>query len=120
MKQAQECTFSDEDDEEDYHKGLTSTTDDANKDNMVLWGKAYKNNHVIGKTRWKDKHGGSQQPKKIKKTHLSQQEKLLLINEFTSSMFNSFLDGKDEFNYRYGITDCLYFRLSIAKCLIHT
>lgn len=104
MKQEEEFILSDEDEEKEEASNAQIAVDHINeidKDNVILWGKSYKNSHIIGKSRWKEKHGGSQQFKKTKKTHLTQQEKMMLINEFTSSMFSSFLQGKDEFNYRY-------------------
>lgn len=106
MKQEEECILSDEDEGKEEASNERMAVDHVNeidKDNVILWGKSYQNSHIIGKSRWKEKHGGSQQFKKTKKTHLTQQEKIMLINEFTSSMFSSFLQGNDEFNYRYCI-----------------
>lgn len=86
---------SDEDSKVKFEESLASK---RMKENLVLWGKSYKGNHTIGKTRWKNKH--TKPRSLINKCTLSHEEKVLLINEFTSSMFNSFLQGKDEFDYR--------------------
>ncbi len=90
MKQAEELSSSDE----DYAENNIQNVDK----NPNLWGKSDKRDHVIGKMRWERK-----QASKIKaiEDNLSHEEKVLLINEFTSSMFNNFLQGKDDFNYRW-------------------
>ncbi|XP_065209394.1 coiled-coil domain-containing protein 97 [Planococcus citri] len=99
LEQSKECPDS-SDDEECTKMESESSTSKEFKDNLILWGKSYKNNHTIGKTRWKSKHSSSTKPKNFQnKCKLSHEEKVLLINEFTSSMFHSFLHGKDEFDY---------------------
>lgn len=86
-------------DEESVAESCATKTANQKKSDLTLWGKTYKGNHTIGKTRWKNKF--SAPPKTSKeKCNLSQDEKVLLIKEFTSSMFSSFLRGKDEYNYR--------------------
>ena len=102
MEQAEDYSSSDdasEDDEGYSTKDTAKSTEFSGDVDRVLWGNAYKGDHIIGRTRWKSKHGGrkfSADPE----AGLNHEEKLLLINEFTSSMFNSFLQGKDEFDYR--------------------
>lgn len=101
MKQIEEFSTSDEDFGVECSDSLQVQKEDANvSSKFTLWGKSYNNNHVIGKKRWKNKQANAKMKPLKDKNDLTQEEKVLLINEFTSFMFSNFLQGKDEFNYR--------------------
>lgn len=67
-----------------------------------LWGEYSKpkNKTVkIGKRRWKEDHFVNLERYKTKE--LSENEKLLLLNEFKSHMIQKFLNGQEDFDYKY-------------------
>lgn len=98
MKEAEEYPVSDED-LDSYNSFSSGGRSKPKNETVELWGKSYQSTHVIGRSRWKNKQlSNSLVPKS--EDNLTQEEKVLLISEFTSAMFNSFLQGKDEFDYK--------------------
>lgn len=68
----------------------------------TLWGEYSKANNQtvkIGKRRWKENNLPNLERSNIKE--LSENEKILLLNEFKSHMINKFLSGKEDFDYKY-------------------
>lgn len=66
-----------------------------------LWGEYNKpkNQTVkIGKRRWKKDHFLNQEPCRTKE--LSENEKILLLNEFKSHMIHKFLSGQEDYDYK--------------------
>lgn len=104
MEQAEADSSSDDafEDDEGYStkETIQSTSFHTDQVDRALWGSTYRSDPVIGRTRWKNKHSGKENDTVAEST-LSPEEKLLLINEFTSSMFSSFLLGNDDFDYRW-------------------
>lgn len=56
----------------------------------------------IGKRRWKEDHFLNLEQCNTKE--LSENERLLLLNEFKSHMIHKFLSGQDDFDYKYDIS----------------
>lgn len=89
-----------------YHDSDTAVrnadlVDHENTSKLLLWGKSKTTaNHVIGEDRWKKEQATAASSSSTRKNNLTQEEKVLLVNEFTSTMFDSFLQGKDDFDYR--------------------
>lgn len=68
----------------------------------TLWGEYSKPKNQtikIGKRRWKENHFPNSERSNIKE--LSENEKMLLLNEFKSHMMNKFLSGEEDFDYKY-------------------
>lgn len=68
----------------------------------TLWGEYSKPKNQtikIGKRRWKENHFPNLERSNIKE--LSENEKILLLNEFKSHMMNKFLSGEEDFDYKY-------------------
>lgn len=66
-----------------------------------LWGEYSKPKNQtakIGKRRWKKDHLPILERSIIKE--LSENEKILLLNEFKSHMINKFLSGEEDFDYK--------------------
>lgn len=97
-----------EEDDDDYdndNKSINlSMAMEVNKPSG-LWGEYNKpkNQTVkIGKRRWKEDHFLDTETDQCSSTkELSNNERILLLNEFKSHMIQKFLSGQEDFDYKY-------------------
>lgn len=103
-KQQQDDIYKpDEDDYDDDGSNNESMTVEVNNSSS-FWGEYSKpKNHTvkIGKRRWKEDHFLNSEQCNAK--DLSENERLLLLNEFKSHMIHKFLSGQEDFDYKYEI-----------------
>jgi hypothetical protein len=96
-------------DEEDEKCG-DDDDDMSNKSSMVMevykpsafWGENSKPKNEtikIGKRRWKEDH--SLNLEQCNNKELNDKEKLLLLDEFKSHMIQKFLNGQEDYDYKY-------------------
>jgi len=90
-------------DEDDDSSNETSMTVEIQP--PTFWGEYSKpkNQTVkIGKRRWKEHHFLNME--QCNTEELSENEKILLLNEFKSHMIQRFLSGQEDFDYKYEIS----------------